>query len=66
MDIAYLIIEALKFIFPAYCANAMPVVTGGDVQWILEGIFWMANQFLGKIRLLEVSFPGCFLEQLLV
>lgn len=24
-----LIIEALKFIFPAYCANAVPVITGG-------------------------------------
>ena len=24
-----LIVEALKFIFPAYCANAIPVITGG-------------------------------------
>jgi CDP-2,3-bis-(O-geranylgeranyl)-sn-glycerol synthase len=29
MEIAQLIIEALKFIFPAYCANAVPVITGG-------------------------------------
>ena len=29
MDIAQLIIEALKFILPAYCANAVPVITGG-------------------------------------
>ena len=29
MDIALLIIEALKFIFPAYCANAVPVLAGG-------------------------------------
>jgi CDP-2,3-bis-(O-geranylgeranyl)-sn-glycerol synthase len=29
MDIAALIIAALKFIFPAYCANAAPVLGGG-------------------------------------
>ncbi len=29
MEIATLIIEALKFIFPAYCANAVPVIAGG-------------------------------------
>ena len=29
MDIAILIVEALKFIFPAYCANAVPVIAGG-------------------------------------
>jgi CDP-2,3-bis-(O-geranylgeranyl)-sn-glycerol synthase len=31
MDIALLIIEALKFIFPAYCANAAPVLAGGGL-----------------------------------
>jgi CDP-2,3-bis-(O-geranylgeranyl)-sn-glycerol synthase len=31
MDIALLIIEALKFIFPAYCANAVPVLAGGGL-----------------------------------
>jgi len=29
MDIVLLIVEALKFIFPAYCANATPVLAGG-------------------------------------
>jgi CDP-2,3-bis-(O-geranylgeranyl)-sn-glycerol synthase len=29
MEITQLIIEALKFIFPAYCANAIPVIAGG-------------------------------------
>jgi CDP-2,3-bis-(O-geranylgeranyl)-sn-glycerol synthase len=29
MDIPTLIAEALKFIFPAYCANAAPVLGGG-------------------------------------
>jgi CDP-2,3-bis-(O-geranylgeranyl)-sn-glycerol synthase len=29
MDITLLLVEALKFIFPAYCANATPVLAGG-------------------------------------
>jgi CDP-2,3-bis-(O-geranylgeranyl)-sn-glycerol synthase len=31
MDILQLTIEALKFIFPAYCANAIPVLAGGGI-----------------------------------
>ena len=31
MDIALLIFEALTFIFPAYCANATPVLGGGGL-----------------------------------
>lgn len=31
MDIFQLFIEALKFIFPAYCANAIPVIAGGGL-----------------------------------
>ncbi|MGF3522912.1 MAG: CDP-archaeol synthase, partial [Candidatus Bathyarchaeia archaeon] len=31
MNIATLVIEALKFIFPAYCANAAPVLGGGGL-----------------------------------
>jgi CDP-2,3-bis-(O-geranylgeranyl)-sn-glycerol synthase len=29
MEIALLIIQAIKFIFPAYCANGTPVLAGG-------------------------------------
>lgn len=29
MDLTLIIIEALKFVFPAYCANAVPVIVGG-------------------------------------
>jgi len=32
MDIALLIITALIFIFPAYCANGMPVLAGGGTK----------------------------------
>src|SRR4030043_1718088 len=29
MEVAVILIDALKFIFPAYCANAVPVIAGG-------------------------------------
>jgi len=32
MDITLLIIQALIFIFPAYCANATPVIAGGGTK----------------------------------
>jgi CDP-2,3-bis-(O-geranylgeranyl)-sn-glycerol synthase len=32
MDVALLLIEALKFIFPAYCANGTPVLAGGGTR----------------------------------
>jgi CDP-2,3-bis-(O-geranylgeranyl)-sn-glycerol synthase len=32
MDVALLIVEALKFIFPAYCANGTPVLAGGGAK----------------------------------
>jgi CDP-2,3-bis-(O-geranylgeranyl)-sn-glycerol synthase len=32
MDVALLIFEALKFIFPAYCANGTPVLAGGGTK----------------------------------
>jgi CDP-2,3-bis-(O-geranylgeranyl)-sn-glycerol synthase len=31
MDLIHLVLEALKFIFPAYCANAVPVLAGGGL-----------------------------------
>lgn len=31
MEIARIVIDALKFIFPAYCANAAPVIAGGGL-----------------------------------
>ncbi|MDR0318550.1 MAG: CDP-2,3-bis-(O-geranylgeranyl)-sn-glycerol synthase [Nitrososphaerota archaeon] len=32
MDITLLILQAIVFIFPAYCANAMPVLVGGGTK----------------------------------
>jgi len=43
MDIAALLIEALKFLFPAYCANAAPVLGGGG-----QSMDFGRNLFDGK------------------
>jgi CDP-2,3-bis-(O-geranylgeranyl)-sn-glycerol synthase len=32
MSVALLVVDALKFIFPAYCANATPVLAGGGAK----------------------------------
>jgi len=32
MDLATIVIEAMKLIFPAYCANAAPVLVGGGLS----------------------------------
>jgi CDP-2,3-bis-(O-geranylgeranyl)-sn-glycerol synthase len=32
MDVTLLIIQAIAFIFPAYCANAVPVLAGGGTK----------------------------------
>ena len=49
MDVALIIVEALKFIFPAYCANGTPVLAGG---WgvgigvgLIEGMVFGFNNF---------------------
>ncbi|MEM3668874.1 MAG: CDP-archaeol synthase, partial [Candidatus Bathyarchaeia archaeon] len=47
MDLAHLIIEALKFIFPAYCANAVPVITGGGLPIDLDKKFFDGKPIFG-------------------
>ena len=48
MEIAQLVIEALKFIFPAYCANAVPVIVGGGLQIDLGRNFFDGKPIFGK------------------
>jgi CDP-2,3-bis-(O-geranylgeranyl)-sn-glycerol synthase len=48
MDIARLIIEALEFIFPAYCANAVPVIAGGGLPIDLGRNFFDGKPIFGK------------------
>ncbi|NWG11661.1 CDP-2,3-bis-(O-geranylgeranyl)-sn-glycerol synthase [Candidatus Bathyarchaeota archaeon] len=53
-----LIIEALQFIFPAYCANAIPVVAGGDNPLDLGKKFFDGQPIFGKNKTFRGFFSG--------
>ena len=48
MDIVLLIIYALKFIFPAYCANATPVLAGGGTKMDFGRSFFDGKRVFGN------------------
>jgi CDP-2,3-bis-(O-geranylgeranyl)-sn-glycerol synthase len=58
MDIATLIVEALKFIFPAYCANAAPVIAGGGQPMDFGKNFFDGKQVFGKNKTFRGFFFG--------
>jgi len=58
MDIAILIVEALKFIFPAYCANAAPVLAGGGLAMDFGKNFVDGNPIFGKNKTFRGFFFG--------
>jgi CDP-2,3-bis-(O-geranylgeranyl)-sn-glycerol synthase len=58
MDIIQLIIEALKFIFPAYCANAVPVIAGGGHPIDFGKKFFDGKSIFGKNKTLKGFFSG--------
>jgi CDP-2,3-bis-(O-geranylgeranyl)-sn-glycerol synthase len=58
MEIATLIIEALKFIFPAYCANALPVIAGGGPPLDLGKKFFDGKPIFGKNKTFRGFFFG--------
>ncbi|MGC8895489.1 MAG: CDP-2,3-bis-(O-geranylgeranyl)-sn-glycerol synthase [Candidatus Bathyarchaeia archaeon] len=58
MEITQLIIEALKFIFPAYCANAIPVITGGGYPIDFGKKFFDGKPILGKNKTFRGFFSG--------
>ena len=58
MDIALLIIEALKFIFPAYCANGAPVLAGGGTPLDFGKNFFDGKRILGKNKTFRGFFFG--------
>jgi CDP-2,3-bis-(O-geranylgeranyl)-sn-glycerol synthase len=58
MEIATLIIEALKFIFPAYCANAVPVIVGGGRPLDFGKKFFDGKPIFGKNKTLRGFFFG--------
>jgi CDP-2,3-bis-(O-geranylgeranyl)-sn-glycerol synthase len=53
-----LIIEAIKFIFPAYCANAIPVITGGGYPVDFGKNFFDGKPLFGKNKTLLGFFYG--------
>jgi CDP-2,3-bis-(O-geranylgeranyl)-sn-glycerol synthase len=56
--IAELIADALKFIFPAYCANAIPVITGGGLPLDLGRKFFDGKPIFGKNKTFRGFFSG--------
>jgi CDP-2,3-bis-(O-geranylgeranyl)-sn-glycerol synthase len=58
METAQLIIEALKFIFPAYCANAVPVITGGGLPIDFGKKFFDGKPIFGKNKTVRGFFSG--------
>jgi CDP-2,3-bis-(O-geranylgeranyl)-sn-glycerol synthase len=58
MEILKLIAEALKFIFPAYCANAVPVLAGGGLPVDLGRKFRDGKPVFGKNKTFRGFFSG--------
>ena len=58
MDIALLIVEALKFIFPAYCANGTPVLAGGGTKMDFGRNFIDGKRIFGNNKTFRGFFFG--------
>lgn len=58
MEITRLIVEALVFIFPAYCANAIPVITGGGCPIDFGKKFFDRKPFFGRNKTFRGFFSG--------
>jgi CDP-2,3-bis-(O-geranylgeranyl)-sn-glycerol synthase len=58
MEIVQLIIESLEFIFPAYCANAVPVIAGGGTPIDFDRNFFDGKPIFGKNKTFRGFFFG--------
>jgi CDP-2,3-bis-(O-geranylgeranyl)-sn-glycerol synthase len=58
MDIALLVVEALKFIFPAYCANGTPVLAGGGAKMDFGKNFVDGKRIFGDNKTFRGFFFG--------
>ena len=58
MDLAILAADALIFIFPAYCANAMPVLAGGGRPLDFGRKFLDGKPIFGQNKTLRGFFAG--------
>ena len=58
MEITNLIVDAIIFIFPAYCANAAPVIAGGGLPIDLGRKFTDGKPIFGKNKTFRGLFVG--------
>jgi CDP-2,3-bis-(O-geranylgeranyl)-sn-glycerol synthase len=58
MDLTLLVVEALKFIFPAYCANATPVLAGGGTKMDFGKNFYDGKRVFGNNKTFRGFFFG--------
>ena len=58
MDVAALVVEAVKLIFPAYCANATPVLAGGGLPLDFGKNFVDGRRVFGKNKTFKGFFFG--------
>jgi len=58
MDLTLIIIEALEFVFPAYCANAVPVIVGGGPPLDFGRNFPDGRPVFGKNKTFRGFFSG--------
>jgi CDP-2,3-bis-(O-geranylgeranyl)-sn-glycerol synthase len=58
MELAALIVEALKFIFPAYCANAAPVLGKGKKPMDFGKYFFDGKRIFGAHKTFRGFFTG--------
>jgi CDP-2,3-bis-(O-geranylgeranyl)-sn-glycerol synthase len=58
MDLVLIIVDALKFIFPAYCANATPVLAGGGTKMDFSKNFIDGKRIFGNNKTFRGFFFG--------
>ncbi|HUJ85141.1 MAG TPA: CDP-2,3-bis-(O-geranylgeranyl)-sn-glycerol synthase [Candidatus Acidoferrales bacterium] len=58
MSIALLVVDSLKFIFPAYCANATPVLAGGGTKMDFGKNFFDDKRVFGDNKTFRGFFFG--------
>ena len=58
MDVATIVVESLKLIFPAYCANAAPVLVGGGLPLDFGKNFLDGRRVFGKNKTFRGFFFG--------
>ncbi|MBS7633801.1 CDP-2,3-bis-(O-geranylgeranyl)-sn-glycerol synthase [Candidatus Bathyarchaeota archaeon] len=65
MTVTDLVIESFKLIFPAYCANAMPVIAGGGFPLDFGRNFVDGRPIFGKNKTFRGFFAGLVIGTLI-